>query len=536
MPHNCSECGATCAGIPLFRPAPDPEIEALLSTNLPPSEAQEAFFRETRRTSEPRLADVEAHIADAQAKLDGLLQERDSLVWNIQRCTDVLNPVRRLPVDVLCEIFAHAMRGANDSYTVYSDPHPLSQRIGVPYQWKLGMVCLNWRHVLLKYPRIWSMIDVTCPSPSFDSWDHRPQDARPHPEAARLLSIHVCRSANHPLRVRLRGPIPQSLLFILMSASYRWEHLDLDRDSLLTVDSPLDALISFQYSSSEYGSTTMREEVPLLRNVTSLRRLIVENVQPFLHPDRVIIPWTQINSVVVTGSLSNEDALALIRLAPNLATVAFQHVKHSLLHPSHPVPDSIHSTSLKSFSLDVVFPRTRRTNTNYPSTITVLLNSLTLPALEHFRINFGGPCELSESVTCLVRRSRCALKRLVLVQAPTNDCWELLGADEFENLEELLIEGLENVAHLQGVLRILTKSTALSRLRTVEIDASAMEDSIVNCQDAVVRFLESRRVENGGLESLTLRTPASFDISEVNVQRLEGLRRLGTRFYIYRSL
>ncbi|KAG7440322.1 uncharacterized protein BT62DRAFT_938138 [Guyanagaster necrorhizus] len=534
MPHNCSKCGATCAGIPLVRPAPDPEIEALLSTNLPPSEAQEAFFRETQRASEPRLADLEARIADAQAKLDVLLQERDSLVWNMQRCNDVLNPVRRLPVDVLCEIFAHTMRVTKDSYSVPSEAYSWSQRLGVPYQWKLGMVCLNWRHVLLKYHRMWSKIDLTF-SPSSDStWNHRSQNDRPHLGAARLLAMHVCRSANHPLRVRLRGPIPQSFLFILISVSYRWEHLDLDKDNLLTVDPPLDALISFQCNLSEYGSTRMREEVPLLRNATSLRRIIVENVRPFLHPGRVIIPWTQINSVVVTGSLSIEDALALIRLAPNLGTVAFQHVKHSPLDPSHPVPNSVHSTSLKSFSLDVVFPRTCRTNTNYPSTITVLLNSLTLPALEHFRINFGGACGLSDSITRLVRRSRCSLKRLVLVQAPTDDCEGLLGADEFENLEEPLIEGLENVALLQSVLEILTELTALSRLRTVEIDASAMGDSIVNCQDAVVRFLESHRVENGGLESLTLRAPASFDISEVNAQRLEALRRLCTRFYIYR--
>ncbi|KAG7440343.1 uncharacterized protein BT62DRAFT_630041 [Guyanagaster necrorhizus] len=205
MPHNCSKCGATCAGIPLVRPAPDPEIKALLSTNLPPSEAQKAFFRETRRTSESRLADLEARIADAQAKLDGLLQERDSLVWNMQRCTDVLNPVRRLPVDVLREIFAHTMRVAKDSYSVNSGMLSSSPLVGVPYQWKLGMVCLNWRHVLLKYPRMWSMIDVTFPPPPFGSWNHKPQNNRPYLVAAGLLAMHIYRSANHPLQHRIDG-------------------------------------------------------------------------------------------------------------------------------------------------------------------------------------------------------------------------------------------------------------------------------------------------------------------------------------------
>ncbi|PBK88392.1 hypothetical protein ARMGADRAFT_937602, partial [Armillaria gallica] len=157
MPHNCSRCGATCAGVPSVRPAPDPEIEVLLCTNLPPSETQEAFFRETRRTGKPRLAELETRIADAQAKLDVLLQERDSLIWNLQRCTDVLNPVRRLPSDVLCEIFAHSMTGPENSYSYVGGTKMRSAIISVPCQWKLGKVSMNWRHTALTYPRMWSM-------------------------------------------------------------------------------------------------------------------------------------------------------------------------------------------------------------------------------------------------------------------------------------------------------------------------------------------------------------------------------------------
>ncbi|KAK0186872.1 hypothetical protein F5146DRAFT_146337 [Armillaria mellea] len=546
MPHNCSRCGAKCAGAPSVRPAPDPEIEALLRTNLPPSEAQEVFFRETRRTGAPHLVELETRIADAQAKLDMLLQERDGLVWNLQRCTDVLNPVRRLPSDVLCEIFAHSMTGDANSYCIHSYPGNSTRRkYSIPCQWRLGMVCMNWRHAVLNYPRLWSMIDLTSHLPSKFGYRYGranpPTDNHPHFGAGRLLAMHICRSANHPLRVSLIGTTPQSVLSILMSASYRWEYLCLDEDNLRTVESPLGALVSFRYVLNDSSVDTIRERIPLLRSATSLRRLVINNVHPVLHPYRVIIPWVQIRSVVVTGPLLDENAIALIKLAPKLETVEFLNVNHSpldLLDPSRPTPDSAHSVSLKSFSLNVKLPDTvPESGTKYPSTVTVLFDSLTLPALEHLRIDFGGACGLSESTTRLLRRSQCALKGLALIRVSRDD-WEiLLGAGELQNLEELLIEKLENSVHLQNVLELITESAGLLQLRTIEIDASAIEDSIVTCQDAVIQFMESRQVTNEGfgkLESLTLRAPASFEISEVNVQRLEALRSLGTRFYIHR--
>ncbi|SJL12616.1 uncharacterized protein ARMOST_16045 [Armillaria ostoyae] len=484
-----------------------------------------------------RLAELETRIADAQAKLDVLLQERDSLVWNLQRCTDVLNPVRRLPSDVLREIFAHSMTGPENSYSFVGGINPTA-RISVPCQWRIGRVSMNWKHTALTYPRMWSMIDFTFWAYTNSRGKPRTDDRLPL-GVARLLAMHIYRSANHLLRVRLHGDIPEPLLLILISASYRWKHLCLDGHHLRTVDSPLDALLSFQYILNEsYGFETIHEQLPLLRDVTSLRRLIVDKLYPVVRPGIVIIPWTQICSVVVTESFPDKDAIALVQLAPKLDTVEFLNVNHCPLDPSRPKPDSAHSVSLKSFSLNVKLPDSvHGPSTKYPSTVTVLFDSLTLPALEHFRIDFGGACGLSESITSLLRRSQCVLKRLALIGASTDDLEELIGADEFQNLEEFLIEKLENAAHLQSVLELLTESAGLPRLRTVEIDASAIVDSIGTCQDAVIPFMESHQVTNEGcgrLENLTLRAPADFEISEVNIQKLEALRSLGTRFYIYR--
>ncbi|KAK0186871.1 hypothetical protein F5146DRAFT_146197 [Armillaria mellea] len=455
---------------------------------------------------------------------------RSATVWfgACRRCTDALNPVRRLPSDVLCEIFAHSMAGTESSYSIKR-----TKNYRILCQWRLGMVCMSWRRAVLNYPRLWSIIDLTSSFP-YHRRVNLPTDDHPHFGAGQILAIHIYRSRNHPLRVSLRGLTPRALLSILISASCRWEYLCLDYYNLKTVDVPLDALVSFRYILDECSdSKTIYEQLLLLRNITSLSRLIVDKLYPVVRPCLVIVPWTQICSVIVTESFPNKDAIALIQLAPKLDAVEFLHVNHSSLDPSCPAPDAVHSASFKSLSLSV---NLLSASTNCPSTVTVLFDSLTLPALEHFRIDFGGACGLSESITRLFRRSQCALKRLALIRASRDDLEELLGSDEFENLEDLFIENPEDADHLQSALEFLIDSAGLPRLRTVEIDASAVVDNIGTCQDAVIRFMESRQVTNEGserLESLTLRAPASFKISDANVQRLEAVRSLGTRFYIY---
>ncbi|KAK0470756.1 hypothetical protein IW261DRAFT_1672565 [Armillaria novae-zelandiae] len=313
-------------------------------------------------------------------------------------------------------------------------------------------------------------------------------------------------------------------------------HLVHDRHHLLD---PNFALWNFKYTL-DASPSKIYERILLLHNVKSLHRLTVDKLYPIVSPGLLIIPWTQIYSVIVTESFPDKDVITLIELAHRLDVVEFLHVNHSTLNAFHVTSNSVLSKSLKSFSLNVKVPGTvHGPIAKYPSTVTVLFDSLTLPALEHFRIDFGGACGLAESIVRLLHRSQChAFKRLALINVSKGDLEEIFGAGELQNMEELLIEKLENAAHLQSVLELLTQTAGLPQLWTVEIDASAAEDSIVACQDAVIQFMESRHwVTNEGsgtLESLTLHAPAEFEISEINVQRLEALRSLGTRFYIYR--
>ncbi|KAF9020870.1 hypothetical protein BDZ89DRAFT_924818, partial [Hymenopellis radicata] len=76
-----------------------------LATNDPPSASQEEEFRSIRVDGVKRLAELEAIVEELQQSLEGVVAERDALAWKVQHHRLVLNPVRRLPADILREIF-----------------------------------------------------------------------------------------------------------------------------------------------------------------------------------------------------------------------------------------------------------------------------------------------------------------------------------------------------------------------------------------------------------------------------------------------
>ncbi|KAJ7157392.1 hypothetical protein C8R46DRAFT_860111, partial [Mycena filopes] len=84
----------------------------------------------------------------------------------------ILSPVRRVPPELLCEIF---------SLTVQNDGDAPKQP-----PWYLGQVCGLWRHSALSLPSLWS--SITIPSVSFGDSGR-----------VSLLEAQLLRSADAPL-------------------------------------------------------------------------------------------------------------------------------------------------------------------------------------------------------------------------------------------------------------------------------------------------------------------------------------------------
>ncbi|KAJ3570921.1 hypothetical protein NP233_g4091 [Leucocoprinus birnbaumii] len=128
--------------------------------NLPP--ISKSRLRDTRRSpfdpcsitdlrqeKESRLQEVLASISRLQKMHDSLSLEKQRLINLIAKNRAMISPFKRLPVDIVEEIFYHCLPVAHNAVTSVHEP-PLV----------LGRVCKTWRQVAYSTPRLWTSIHI----------------------------------------------------------------------------------------------------------------------------------------------------------------------------------------------------------------------------------------------------------------------------------------------------------------------------------------------------------------------------------------
>ncbi|KIK50937.1 hypothetical protein GYMLUDRAFT_50895 [Collybiopsis luxurians FD-317 M1] len=146
--------------------------------------------------SSSRLVEYDYNIAQLEEALGKLKNTRDSFKHSIDAVKSLCAPVRRLPEDVLIEIFAiYADLVGNrwsDNYslTLYASQLPGQVPcIFSPYL-ELSWICSYWRKVVFERPTFWS---------SFSLAFSAPPNAERETELNALLSDCLSRSKDTPL-------------------------------------------------------------------------------------------------------------------------------------------------------------------------------------------------------------------------------------------------------------------------------------------------------------------------------------------------
>ncbi|KAF9026741.1 hypothetical protein BDZ89DRAFT_922930, partial [Hymenopellis radicata] len=88
---------------------------------------------------------VDARLAELQSAANALVQERNQLVRYANSFKSLLSPIRRLPPELLMEIFQHACAHTSRDDSFY---HTSSR-------WAIPHVCREWRRVALSCPPFW---------------------------------------------------------------------------------------------------------------------------------------------------------------------------------------------------------------------------------------------------------------------------------------------------------------------------------------------------------------------------------------------
>ncbi|KAJ6457234.1 hypothetical protein C8R45DRAFT_564575, partial [Mycena sanguinolenta] len=376
MAHPCLNCGfmRSYASDDALNSVP----RHLFTTNDPPTDVEAVQVRDVVDHLNATVVALDNSIADAEHLLENLQNMRQHAMEAIRRGRAILSVIRRLPSDILGEIF---------SYTI-PDLVPLRRRATDRTPWVYSRVCSRWRTLSTSLPTLWSHIETRV-------------SYREVPLPLLMAQLDLAKGCG--LTICLIYSETQ-VFDLLLACCSRWGSVDFDMDAkmlaiLERVRGKLPMLRDLKCSGATgVGCCTVFENAPNLSSVTICGTASLR------------LPWQQLTRL--SQRIPQIDGLTQLGSARNL-------VKLSL---TNPVPLSLVSARASGLSSELIleFPLLRRLYIEDGE----FLDFLVLPILEDIHI-----CRRAMSLTSLIDRSSCRLQTItsldeievipVLDRAPT---------------------------------------------------------------------------------------------------------------------
>lgn len=392
-------------------PPLSPRITELLLCNDAPCDSELDRIHETRKVHERRLHLLEEQIQATQDALERLTreQERDRVTQELENYRIVSSPVRRLPSEILSELFLWC-RGGDEFGSIPSlsgSKRNIDSLDLTHAPWTLVRVCSRWMSIGNALPMLWSSITV-----DFDTVVRK----RPH-STSLLLNLHLQRSGTCLLTVWLRSrkrPIPSdnSLLSVLLPSSYRWKcaEFEVDRPSLqrlsplrgsLPVLQKLIVKVVPRDGAIQTAKIDIFEFAPHLR---SFQAKAITDID-----DKWVIPWCQLSSYgwLEWATRPSIPHLGILHRTPNLEMLEVD---------CQPMVDPGTTATLSKLTRLCLYEAPT-------GGLDGLMRHLVLPALDVCYLQ-GYP--VSSDLDCLVdlvNRSQCRLARLTLSVSISGEAW-----------------------------------------------------------------------------------------------------------------
>ncbi|KAJ7218749.1 hypothetical protein C8J57DRAFT_1732202 [Mycena rebaudengoi] len=186
-------------------------LESLLISNDPAPDAEIPVICDIIADEQSRLLDLDTQISALQKILKPLVDERNATADRILRHQSVFSVTRRVPPEILGEIFLLTLPSQKD---VMSDEASCVDSS----PWLVGRICSRWREIALALPELWTTVSIN----GYDG-------PNAHPSLLlRWVKMLLHRSANQLLHIYLASPsygfdISPEVLEILADSSPRWE-------------------------------------------------------------------------------------------------------------------------------------------------------------------------------------------------------------------------------------------------------------------------------------------------------------------------
>lgn len=366
---------------------------SLLGTNYCATEAEVSYIKDL-------LLEPTIRLASLQKRIDQLQQQHSRLLRAVQDHCALMAPARRLPMEVMQEIFLRCLPRAHNAI-MHAKECPLV----------LTQICSHWRSIALRTPGLWTSIHVPMPT-GMASKAARDRYASQSVEVAwrraHMITEWLGRSGSRAIDITLHEghhggrsqEVYRIILDALMPFSSRWGSLILDAhpSTLAPIaglpPSSLPLLHTITLCgphilavSSDFWRKSGVVRAPKLRNVTIGN--ITEDFTNFP------LPYSQLTTLSLRGiyGVMLDHRITLNKLLKMLASCS--NLRYCLLDISSLAGPKYATdaeperppTLLPQLSHFVIAIRTGQDEIKH------LFNSLEAPSLEHLEIYGGDDCK-----------------------------------------------------------------------------------------------------------------------------------------------
>ncbi|KAJ7612039.1 hypothetical protein DFH06DRAFT_1243914 [Mycena polygramma] len=302
----CWKCGASATGLDASLASSEPQqdssphLACLLKSNDVPLDRDIPHILDSIADAQNRVASFDTQIETLKGALAQLVLNREARVKSIHQYRGILSPLRRLPSELLCEIFA---------ITVSSERAAQNTDSSMRSPWYLSAVCRFWRTSALEYAPLWSFITVPMLAPTSQCLS-----------LLNSLETQLLRSGRVPLDVRCRACLNPQMLDPVLAEFERWSVLRLRMELISSTSGTLQWLSSVKDRLSILETLeTIGDSVAIpdvFSTAPSLRKAILSDAKFMYRSPTIALPWGQITHYRGTYDLLRH--CHILMTAPNL--------------------------------------------------------------------------------------------------------------------------------------------------------------------------------------------------------------------------
>ncbi|KAJ7496500.1 hypothetical protein FB451DRAFT_197274 [Mycena latifolia] len=337
--------------------------DSIRSNSFPP---ETSSFRSFIAEAPAELARYNEEIQRLQEALDALRSERSILESYADGCRSAFSPVRRLPTELLVDIFDMCAPPGADTVSDETTPQEELERLAKTYLLRPSQVCSRWHDVIMDTAMLWStvVVDTTC-------WDKCPVSSD---TLLRLVVLSLERGVDVPLTLDIAvedDSNERPLLQLITRDARRWK-------SIYLWIHPT----SLRFLAGARGNMPVLEKLHLHAHCEGQLEADIFETLTGRSTRLPTLPWGQLLDVAFENCDSDQLSIGfdMLPLISNVIQYSLTVDISSVILPLvlKPVTSGISALTI------TLHASSSRTDTD--SVVGAMLGCLTLPRLRKFRV------------------------------------------------------------------------------------------------------------------------------------------------------